>query len=99
MMRKQFNFIASSVSFLLGTAFVFSDSASITANVIGASGSDAAYTSIIGIFMIIGAIALFVASMVRADDHQLDLERFMRRTKNHEHIDGTHHADPEDEDN
>ena len=86
MMRKKFNFIASMSAFILGALYVFSDGASINANVVGASGSDAGITSIMGIVMIIGAMMLFIVSMNSTDNHSIRLEQMIRRTKHHEDL-------------
>ena len=86
MKLKTFNFVASLVALFLGTAYVLSDGASIDANVIGASGGSGGLTSIIGLVMIIGAIGLFIASMHAADEHTINLERLVRRTKNHQEL-------------
>jgi hypothetical protein len=86
MKRKTFNLIASVAAFAFGAIYLFSDSASITANVIGASGSNAGFASIIGIVMIISSMVLFEVSMTNTDTHSLDLERLVRATKNHEVI-------------
>lgn len=84
MNTRTFNLTASVSAFLLGTIYLFSDSASITANVIGSSGSDAGLTSIMGMMMILGSIAMFIVSMKSTDNHSIDLERLIRGTKHHE---------------
>ena len=82
---KTFNLIASLSAFTLGALYIFSEgSASINANVIGAGSADGGLTAIFGIVMIIGAIGLFIVSMHSTDNHALDLERMVRRTKHHE---------------
>jgi hypothetical protein len=86
MMRGKLNLIASVVAFALGTIFVFSNSAGITANIIGASGSGIGFASIIGVIMIMGSILLFEVSQHNADIHGPDLERLIRRTNNHEEL-------------
>jgi hypothetical protein len=86
MKRKKLNVIASVTAFVLGTIFLFSDKAGITANVIGSSGSGTGLTSILGIAIIIGSMILFEVSMSHADTQELDLERLIRRTKDHEEI-------------
>jgi ABC-type nickel/cobalt efflux system permease component RcnA len=86
MKRKNFNVIASAAAFALGAIYIFSDSASITANVIGSSTSSTAFASIIGIAMIIGSMILFEVSMTSADTQAIDLERLIRRTKDHEEM-------------
>jgi hypothetical protein len=85
-MRGKFNLIASVVAFAFGAIYLFSDGASITANVISASGGNAGFASIIGVVMIIGSIILFEVSMNNADTQSIDLERLIRRTNNHEEI-------------
>ena len=86
MKYKKFNFIVSLSAFILGTIFVFSDGAGLTANVIGASGDNAGVTALIGIAMIIGAIGLFIVSMYGTDNHSIKLEQLLRRTRNHEEL-------------
>jgi hypothetical protein len=86
MMRKNFNLVASVGAFIIGTAYMFSDGASIDANVIGASGSSAGVASVIGIFLVIGAIGLFIITMSSTDNHSIKLEQLIRRTKNHEDL-------------
>jgi ABC-type nickel/cobalt efflux system permease component RcnA len=86
MKRKNFNMIASATAFALGAIYLFSDGASITANVIGSSGSGAGFASIIGIAMIIGSMILFEVSMNNADTQSIDLERLIRRTRDHEEM-------------
>ena len=86
MKLKTLNFITSFAVFILGTAYLFSDGAGITANVIGAGGEGAGLISIIGIVMIIGAIGLFIVSQTSTDNHSIDLERLVRRTKYHENM-------------
>jgi hypothetical protein len=95
MKRKTFNIIASATAFAFGAIFLFSDSASITANVIGSSGSGAGFASIIGIFMIISSMILFEVSMNSADIQALDLERLIRGTKNQEVIFQTEKTEPD----
>jgi hypothetical protein len=95
MMRGKFNLIASVVAFALGAVYLFSDGASITANVIGAGSNNAGFASIIGIAMIIGSMILFEVSMNNADTQSLDLERLIRRTNNHEEIYDSKKADEE----
>ena len=86
MKSKNFNLIASAAAFILGGLYVFSDGASINANVIGASGSDAGLVSIVGIVMVIGAIGLFISSMEQPTNHGIALERLVHETKNTESI-------------
>ena len=86
MKSRTFNLIASATAFALGAIYLFSDGTSITANVIGSSGANAGFASIMGIIMIIGSMVLFETSMTNADTQTIDLERLMRRTNNHEEI-------------
>jgi membrane associated rhomboid family serine protease len=81
MIRRTFNLFASIIAFALGSIYLFSDSASITANVIGASGSIAGFASIIGIVMIIGSIGLFMVTLHHIDDTPIDLEKLVKRSK------------------
>ncbi|MGV8171215.1 MAG: hypothetical protein ACP5OA_00805, partial [Candidatus Woesearchaeota archaeon] len=37
-------------------------------------------------FMILSSIGLFIVSMSSTDGHNIDLERLVRRTKNHEEV-------------
>ncbi len=67
----------------MGTVYVFSDSASMTANVIGASSEVTGTTAVLGLFMIIGSIGLFIVSMNSTDHRSIDLERLVRRTKDY----------------
>jgi len=73
-------------AFILGALYIFSEGASINANVIGAGSSDGGLTAIFGIIMIIGSIGLFIVSMHSTDNHALDLERLIRKNKFHEDI-------------
>jgi len=86
MKRRTFNLISSATAFALGTILLFSDGASISADVIGASGSNAGFASIIGIVMIVSSMVLFEVSMSHADTREIDLERLIHRTKDHEEI-------------
>jgi uncharacterized protein YybS (DUF2232 family) len=81
MIRRTFNLIASIAGFVLGSIYLFSDGISVTANVIGASGSIAGFASIIGIVMIISAMALFMVTLHNVDNTEMDLEKLVRRTK------------------
>ncbi|MGV8172399.1 MAG: hypothetical protein ACP5OA_06935 [Candidatus Woesearchaeota archaeon] len=78
---KKLNLIASTSAFLLGSIYLFSDSSSITANVVGSSASITSFASVIGLFMILGSIGLFLVSMNSTDLRSIDLERLVRRTK------------------
>ncbi|MGV8141490.1 MAG: hypothetical protein ACP5NW_03550, partial [Candidatus Woesearchaeota archaeon] len=86
MKSRSFNLIASATAFALGTLFVFTDEFGMTANVVGATGNPAGFTAIIGLFMILSSIGLFIVSMSSTDGHNIDLERLVRRTKNHEEV-------------
>jgi len=86
MNNRTFNLAASISAFALGTIYLFSDSASITANVIGSSGGNTALTSIMGMMIILGSIGMFIVSMRSTDNHSLDLERLIRGTKHHEEL-------------
>jgi len=59
MENKQLNILSCAGAFLLGSFFVLSDQAGITANVIGYTGSEYALSSVIGIVMIIASAGLF----------------------------------------
>ena len=93
MMRRKINLVASMTAFIIGALFVFSDGASVTANVIGASGSDAGFLAILGVAMIIGAIGLFAVSMNSTDDHSIDVERLLRQTKHHQNLNEDNYDD------
>lgn len=80
MIRRTFNLFASITAFALGTIYLFSDGASVTANVVGASGSNAGFSSLIGVVMIIGAIGLFMVTLHHIDNREVDLEKLVRRT-------------------
>jgi hypothetical protein len=84
-------------TFILGTLYIFSDGASITANVIGASGGSAELTATIGLFMIIGSIGLFIVSMHNTDHRSIDLERLIRRTKDHHDLTAESQSEQETE--
>jgi membrane associated rhomboid family serine protease len=81
MIRRTFNLIASIAGFAMGAIYLFSDGASVTANVIGASGSIAGFASLIGVVMIISAIGLFMVTLHHIDDHEMDLEKLVKRTR------------------
>jgi len=81
MIRRTFNLIASIIGFAIGSIYLFSDGASVTANVVGASGSIAGFASIIGIVMIISAIGLFIVTLHHVDNTEIDLEKLVKRTK------------------
>lgn len=83
---KKLNMIISAGAFILGALYVFSDGASITADVIGSSGENTSTTAVIGLFMIIGAIGLFIVSRDNTDHRSVDLERLVRRTKDHREL-------------
>jgi len=86
-MRRNFNLIASVAAFVVGAAYMFSDGASVNANVIGASGGDAGLISIVGIVMIIGAMGLFITTVHNTNDNStIKLEQLLRRNRNHEHL-------------
>ena len=95
MNRRKFNFIASSIAFLFGTIFVFSDGASVTANVIGASGSSAGFLAILGMAMIVGAIGLFIVTMNDSHYQTLELERLVRKTNHHVHLNNEPYSEEE----
>jgi hypothetical protein len=80
MIRRTFNLIASAAGFAVGTIYLFSDGTSVTANVIGASGSVAGFASLIGVVMIISAIGLFIVTAHHIDDREVNLEKLVRRT-------------------
>jgi hypothetical protein len=86
MERKNFNLIASATAFALGTLFLFTDKFGLTANVVGTMGNPAGFTAILGLFMILGSIGLFIVSMNSTDNRSIDLERLIRRTKDHEEM-------------
>ncbi|MGV8086370.1 MAG: hypothetical protein ACP5N1_01940 [Candidatus Woesearchaeota archaeon] len=96
MNSRTFNIGASLSAFFLGTVYLFSDTASITANVIGSSGSNASLASIMGMMMILGSIGLFIVSMKSTDNHSLDLERLIRGTKYSEEIKTESKSDEEE---
>ncbi|HYD03561.1 MAG TPA: hypothetical protein VEC16_04635 [Alphaproteobacteria bacterium] len=92
---KTFNMAASMSAFLVGSAYVLSDGASITANVIGSSGGSSGLTSIMGIVIIVGSIGLFIASMHHHDNPAFERERHVRESNHHEHINGDSEAEEE----
>jgi len=81
MIRRTFNLFASITAFAIGSIYLFSDSGSVTANVVGASGSIAGFASIIGIVMIIGSIGLFMITLHHIDDNEMNLERLVKRSR------------------
>jgi hypothetical protein len=83
---RKLNMTVSAGAFILGALYTLSDGASITANVIGASGGSTGTTSVIGLLMIIGAIGLFIVSRDSTDHMSIDLERLVRKTKNHHEL-------------
>ncbi len=87
---KKFNMITSMSAFLIGTVYIFSDGAGITANVIGASGTSAGISAVIGLFMIIFAMGLFIVSRDNTDHRSIDLERLIRGTKDHKDLNSNH---------
>jgi hypothetical protein len=89
MKNKTFNLGISFVMFILGALYILSDGASVTANVIGASGADAGLTSIIGIIIVVGAIGLFIVEMhsTSPSGHRdFRLERLVKETKDHDNL-------------
>ena len=89
----KFNMAASMGAFVLGSLYVLSDGASVTANVVGSSGGNTSLTSIMGIIIVVGSIGLFIVSMHHADLRAIELERHMRQSNHHEHIDGSSKED------
>jgi hypothetical protein len=83
---KKFNLMISMGAFLLGTIYMFSDGASITANVIGAGTTSTELTAMTGLFMILASIGLFIVSINSTANHSIDLERLVRRTKDHSNL-------------
>ena len=81
MIRRTFNLFASIAAFAVGTIYLFSDGAGLTANVVGASGSNAGFASIMGVVIIIGAIGLFIVTLHHIDDREVDLENLVKRTR------------------
>lgn len=90
MKLKSFNAIASATAFFLGSVYLFTDGFGITANVVGTTGNPAGFTAIIGLFMILGSIGLFIATMHGADEDTITLERLLRRTKDHQDLTHPH---------
>jgi hypothetical protein len=81
MIRRTFNMYASIAGFTLGAIYLFSDGASVTANVVGASGSIAGFASLIGVVMIVSAIGLFIVTLHHEDNREVDLEKLVKRTR------------------
>ncbi len=74
------NLIVSAITFVLGGVFVMSDQAGITANVIGYSGVDAGFTSVMGIALIIASAAFFIFTL----ENQIQHERHVRMKNDHD---------------
>ena len=81
MIRRTFNLFASIAGFALGSIYLFSDGASVTANVVGASGTVAGFASLIGVVMIVSAIGLFIVTLHHEDNREVDLEKLVKRTR------------------
>jgi len=92
MNRRNRNLSISLGVFILGAIFVLSDSASINANVVGASDTSAGIASIVGLIMIITAVGLFAVSIQHRHD-DTELEQLVRGNKSKTYI------KPEDSDN
>lgn len=80
MIRRTFNLFASIAGFAIGSIYLFSDGASVTANVIGSSGSIAGFAAVIGMVMIVSAIGLFIVTLHHVDNKEIDLEKLVKRT-------------------
>jgi hypothetical protein len=83
---KKLSLMTSASAFILGALYVFSDGASITADVVNSSGESAGFTAIIGLSMILCSIGLFIVSINSTDHRSIDLERLVRRTKDHREL-------------
>ena len=86
MKLRTFNFSVSLGALVLGTVYVLYDQPSITANVIGYSGTNAGVASFVGLGMIVGAIGLFIVSQHSTDHRDIGLEILVRRNKQHEDL-------------
>ena len=84
---RTFNLVVAACTFILGSAYVLADQASVTANVVGYSGSAYAIGSVIGLFLIIASAAFFMITIHSNID--MDLEHLVHRGKKNTHIQGT----------
>ncbi len=69
-MNKKITFIASIIGFFVGAFFVLSNSADVTANVIGASGESAGLTAVLGIVLLVASAGVFIL-MISLDEEVL----------------------------
>ena len=90
MEKKNFNMIISAVTFIAGGAFVLSNSSDINANVIGASGTGATITAVVGIVLVVASAGFFVLTM--------NLEKTLAKEKYAAHPEHEHHAEAIKED-
>lgn len=84
MEQKTFNLLVAAGTFIIGALYIIADDASITANVIGASGGSESIASILGLFLIIASGAFF-ALLISHQEHNPDveLERMVRYNDSH----------------
>ena len=84
MEKKNLNLIISAGTFILGAAYILSDTSSVTADVIGAGGDGGSLASIIGIVMIVASAIFFMLTINHGD---YKLETLVRKDDNkHEEI-------------
>ena len=79
MQKRNFNLIVSAVTFILGALYIFSDSAGITANVVGSSSSQQGFTAIVGLVVLVASAVFFVHAI---NTHDVALETLIRRSDN-----------------
>jgi hypothetical protein len=103
---KNRNLIVSAIMFFVGATYMFSDSASITANVVGSSDSTTGLTGIIGLIILIASGLFFLLSLTISNESlrgsslgNVELERLVRRNDNrHDEIKSQTHARMDEQD-
>ncbi|MEM4637672.1 MAG: hypothetical protein QXK76_01430 [Candidatus Woesearchaeota archaeon] len=83
MEKKNFNLTISTITFIIGAFFLLSNTKDITGAVVGISGPGGTITAITGLILIIASTAFFIFIINHGD---LELERLVRETKNHEDL-------------
>lgn len=82
-MKKNFNLTISAITFIIGIFLLFSNGRNITGSVVGTKGSEETISVTIGLILIIMSTAFFIIVINHGD---LNLERLVRETKNHEDL-------------
>ncbi|GIU69431.1 MAG: hypothetical protein KatS3mg002_0667 [Candidatus Woesearchaeota archaeon] len=83
MEKKNLNLLTSTITFVIGSFFVLSNTNGITGNVIGATGPGGTITALTGVLLVIASAGFFILVINHGDIH---LERLIRETKNNEDI-------------